>query len=124
MIYYHGGYGGLRIGDLVLPPTITGVASCAHFGAAGVCRRDRVYITSQYQNALEVAATHPSGRGKVYEVLPIGVITVDPDALRMPGQVPWSWECEVAKVVAIHKPRGKDIKRIKKALSREYGVAL
>lgn len=122
--YFHGGYGGLRIGEFVLPPTVTGAASTASYGASSVCRRDRVYITSQFDNAVDAAAVHPSGRGKVYEVKPIGEMAPDPDALVMPGQEQWSWECPKAVVVAIHRISGKTKKRIKKALGREFGVVL
>lgn len=122
--YFHGGYGGLKVGGHVLPPSITGAISTASYGAASVCRRDRVYVTSQFENATEAAAVHPSGLGKVYEVEPIGELTVDPDASTMPGQAPWSWECERARIVAVHRVPGKTKKRIKKLLSREYGVAL
>lgn len=122
--YFHGGYGGLRVGDMVLPPSVTGAASTASFGAASVCRRDRVYVTSRFDNATEAAAVHPSGLGKVYEVKPLGELTVDPDALLMPGQEPWSWECPKAVVVAVHRIPGKTKKRLKKALGREFGMAL
>ncbi|SDG35574.1 NAD(+)--rifampin ADP-ribosyltransferase [Pelagibacterium luteolum] len=122
--YYHGGFGGLRVGMYVLPPSITKAASTADFGAGTVCRKDRVYITSRFENAMEAAAMHPSGRGRVYEVEPIGEIAVDPDSVMFPGQDPWSWECERAVVVAIHKLRGKDIKRIKKLVGAEFGVLL
>jgi hypothetical protein len=122
--FYHGGYGGLQVGDFVLPPIETGAPSTASFGAKGWCRTDRVYVTSIFKMAMEPAALHPSGRGKVYEVEPIGELVPDPDAFLLPGQDPWSWECERARVIAVHKLRGKDIKRIKKALGREFGVAL
>jgi rifampin ADP-ribosylating transferase len=122
--YFHGGYGGLKVSDLVLPPSVTGAVSTASYGAASVCRRDRVYITSQFDNAVDAAAVHPSGRGRVYEVKPLGEITPDPDALLMPGQEPWSWECPKAVVVAVHRIPGKTKKRIKKKLGREFGVVL
>lgn len=124
MIYFHGGFGGLRVGDYVLPPSVTGAKSCASYGAASVCRRDRVYVTAHFENAREAAAMHPSGRGKVYEVEPIGSLVVDPDSVMYPGQESWSWECEKARVIAIHRVPGKEIKRIKKAMAREFGVAL
>lgn len=122
--YFHGGYGGLRVGDMILPPSVTGAVSTASYGAASVCRRDRVYVTSRFDNAVDAAAVHPSGRGKVYEVKPLGDLTVDPDALRLPGQEPWSWECLKAVVVAVHRIPGKTKKRIKKQFGREFGVVL
>lgn len=120
MTYYHGGFPGLRPGDIVLPPSITGAASTASYGAGSVCRKDRVYITTIYDNAAEVGAMHPSGRGRVYVVEPIGLIKNDPDAIIMPGQKAWSFECEKARVIRVHKLSGKFIKRTQRALLREY----
>lgn len=78
--FFHGGYGGLRVGDLVLPPEQTGAATTADFGAEGVCRRDQVYVTTNELAARVFAAFHPSGRGKVYEVEPLGPVVDDEDA--------------------------------------------
>ncbi|MET3648079.1 NAD(+)--rifampin ADP-ribosyltransferase [Phyllobacterium ifriqiyense] len=107
--YFHGGFGGLRVGQLILPPSITKVPSTASYGAAKVCRRDRVYVTANMDAAYLCACLHWSGRGKVYEVEPIGEIKTDPD-----GVGNHSFECEKAKVVRVYRVRGKLIKTIQK----------
>lgn len=95
--YYHGGFGKLKVNSMVLPPSVTGVASCADYGAAKVCRRDRVYITTDLEVAGFAASFHPSGRGKVYEVFPIGELEPDPDC-HIPGH---SFQVEKARVCRI-----------------------
>jgi len=93
--YYHGGYGGLREGKLVLPPSITGALSCADYGAHNVCRRDRVYITTGVEEARYIASKTPGG--KVYEVFPIGELADDPDC----SEKGLSFECVKARVVRV-----------------------
>lgn len=83
---FHGGPAGLRE---ILPPTRTGVMStrdaCAGdpelaAQAAAVIRRDRVYLTSDPDEASLFAAMNPSGLpGVVYEVEPVGDTEPDPD---------------------------------------------
>lgn len=107
--YYHGGPSGLQIGQKILPPSITRAATTADFGARGVCRTDRVYVTTEYLAAYEFACLHPSGRGRVYEVLPDSALVPDPDA-----RGPHSWECESATIVRSHRIRGKHVKAMKK----------
>lgn len=92
---YHGGVPGLKIGELVLPPTETGAMSSSDFGACHVHRRDRVYVSSDPLGAAIFAALHPSGKGCVYEVRPLGDIEPDPDC-DQPGL---SWQCERATVL-------------------------
>jgi hypothetical protein len=41
---YHGGVPGLVPGDRLLPPSVTGARSCAHYDSEH-CRADRVYLT-------------------------------------------------------------------------------
>lgn len=108
--YYHGGFGGLRLGQSVLPPATTGVPSTASFGAAGICRTDRVYITTRFDSAYAFACLHWTGAGKVYEVEPQGVLEHDPDAT----QAGYSFQCEAARVVRVHRVKGKDIKNARK----------
>ena len=96
--YYHGGPIGRAPGAFILPPAITGGRSLADYGAAAVCRRDRVYVTSSYTGALLYAAGHK--RGVVYEVEPIGELVPDPDCT-LSGL---SFECEKAKVRRVFKP--------------------
>ena len=99
--YWHGGTPGLAVGDLVLPPEQTGAPTLADFGAGGVCRRDRIYITTRPEIAVLYAAMHPSGRGKVYEVLPAGPLDPDPDWNGEPGL---SLETTEARIWAMHEP--------------------
>jgi hypothetical protein len=95
--YFHGGYGKLAVGDMVLPPSETRAASNAEYGASHVCRRDRVYVTSNPDAAFMWAALSPCGSGAIYEVVPLGGLAADPDCSE-PGL---SFECERARVVRI-----------------------
>jgi hypothetical protein len=112
MNYYHGGFPGLRIGELVLPPAITGAASTASFGADRVCRRDRVYVTTEMSAAVLFAAGHPSTRGVVYEVEPIGQLEHDPDCM-LYGM---SFQCEKARVLRVIQLSNRTRKRAMRAL--------
>lgn len=105
--YFHGGAPGLR---WIEPPIKTGAPGLADYGAAGVCRRDRVYVTIDPDAALMYAAMHPSGRGVVYEVKPLGELTHDPDCVTMG----YSFECERAEVVKAHKIKVKELRRIRR----------
>lgn len=89
---YHGGPAGLRE---ILPPVRTGVMSTLdaarsaanEYGDAtlrarseAVIRKDRVYLTSDPDEATLFAAMNPSGApGVVYEVEPVGDTEPDPD---------------------------------------------
>ncbi len=76
--YYHGGPPGIR-GE-ILPPERTKVPSTADYGAGAVCRRDRVYVTTNPVGALIFAAGAPSNMpGWIYEVVPFGEIEPDED---------------------------------------------
>jgi rifampin ADP-ribosylating transferase len=98
--YFHGGRPGLPRGSFILPPTITKATSCSEYGAAGVHRRDRVYVVVSQEGALLYAAGHPSGKGWIYECEPIGQLEPDPDAT-VPGI---SFQCPKARVLRIFKP--------------------
>lgn len=113
--FYHGGYGGLCVGQSILPPSMTRAASTASYGAAAVCDRDKVYVTTDYDAALGFACAHPSGRGKLYEVEPVGDLEDDPDA-RKPG---YSFQCERARIAKVFRVKGKLIKIVQKALLAE-----
>lgn len=95
MKMYHGGYGGLKDGSMVLPPSVRGAKTCADYGAGHVCRRDKIYVTTDIDDARSIASQTPNG--KVYEVMPIGDISPDPDCL-VPGL---SFECDRARVVRV-----------------------
>lgn len=107
--YFHGGPRGIKA---VLPSIDTGAASCASYGGDGVCRRDRVYLTTIYEAAIIYAAMHPSGHGVVYEVEPIGDIEPDPDYMGRPGE---SVCCPSAKIIKRHRIPGKVLKKVRAA---------
>ncbi|KSV95424.1 hypothetical protein [Sinorhizobium sp. GL28] len=112
--YFHGGYGGLSVGQFVLPPAMTGAPSTAQFGAHGVCDTSKVYVCTDLHAALFFAGGHPSGNGKVYEVAPAGELTADPDAL-IDGL---SYSCDKARVLRVIRVKGKLIKQIRRDLLR------
>jgi rifampin ADP-ribosylating transferase len=77
---YHGGVPGLIPGEKLLPPLLTDASSCADYDGEH-CRADRVYVTTDAEEAAMYAAlTAPGGRGDVYEVEPIGELELDPAA--------------------------------------------
>lgn len=73
--YYHGGRGGMRRGQYVLPPSLTGAKSSAHFGNY-MCDPGRVYVSTNPLDALMYAA---AVNGDVYEVAPEGDLLDDLD---------------------------------------------
>jgi hypothetical protein len=77
---YHGGVPGLVPGQNLLPPVLTDACSCADYDGEH-CRADRVYVTTDAEEAAVYAAlTAPGGRGDVYEVKPICELEPDPAA--------------------------------------------
>ena len=108
--YYHASKRGLKI---ILPPSVTGAVSTASYGAASVCRRDRVYITTSWELAHWFAAMSPHKSVGIYEVEPIGDIVHDPDCAAQN----LSYECEQARIIKMHKPRGKLLKQVRQ---KEY----
>lgn len=102
--YWHGGVRGIKPGKYILPPSVTGRPSLSEFGAAGVHRRDRVYVTTNQAAALMYAAGIPGG--VIYECVPEGAIEPDPDC-SLRGL---SWQCERARVVRQIKPTKANIK--------------
>lgn len=109
-IYWHGGRPGIRRGGVLLPPSITKVPSLSEYGAAGVHRRDRVYITTSRCAALLYAAG--ARKGVLYQCVPIGEIEPDPDCSE-PGL---SWQCEMARVTRVIKPSQADVALARKVL--------
>jgi Rifampin ADP-ribosyl transferase len=80
---YHGGVPGLVPGQKLLPPSLTGACSCADHDSEH-CRADRVYLTTDAEEAAVYAAlATPGGRGDVYEVEPIGELRPDRAAAPM-----------------------------------------
>lgn len=108
--YFHGGYGGLRVGQYVEPPAVTKAPSLARFGARGVCDTSKVYVSTIFDGALLYGCMHHSGEGKVYEVEPVGELLEDPDA-KSRGL---SFSCDRAKVIKVYRLKGKTIKRVQK----------
>lgn len=102
--YYHGGVGGLRVGDMVLPPSETGARCSSDYGAGGVHRRDRVYVATDPHAALLWGSLTPGNRGCAYRVEPIGNLEPDPDC-DQPGL---SFACPRARVVAVRKITTKE----------------
>lgn len=114
MKFYHGGVKNLKIGDLVLPYSVTG---CRNVGRnvtpqqvfEGHSLYHKVYITTDLNAAKTYASVVPSG--DVYVVEPIGSIGTDIDA---PGI---SFICDKAKVISIVQRRvGFKTKRIARML--------
>ena len=107
--YFHGGNRGLNVGDYIMPPSETGRESASDFGAQIVHRKDRVYVSTRQSDAqLFASASHEP---VVYEVEPEGQLAPDPDCVS--GV---SFTCSKAKIIAVHKISGKNIKKARKAL--------
>jgi hypothetical protein len=104
MTYYHAGPRGL---SMILPPKVTGAASTASYGASAVCRRDRVYVTTDFSAAVIFASLLPNGT--VYEVEPVNALP-DPDCT-LPGL---SFEAAAARIVREHRIRGKELRRVRR----------
>jgi len=99
---YHGGTRKLRRGGILLPPDRTGAATTADFGAGGACRRDRVYVTTELDQALMFAImAPPRGHGSVYEVEALGDLEVDPDYIGPGG----SYSVPMARVLRVVERR-------------------
>lgn len=108
--YYHGGPRGIQRGAFLLPPSITKARNLSQYGAAGVHRTDRVYVTTARAAALLYAAGIPGG--VIYLCDPVGLIEPDPDCTQ-PGL---SWQCEKARVLRVIKPSAAEIAVAREAL--------
>ncbi len=107
--FYHAGPVGIR---KILPPSVTGAPSTAFYGAAAVCRRDRVYVTTDLMAAIGFASlVPPHGAGAVYEVEPINPVA-DTDC-NLPGL---SFEAESARVIRRVPLAGKALKQARKIM--------
>lgn len=107
MMYYHGGPRGIV--GFIRPAIETGATSCSDYRAAGIHRRDRVYLTTNPNTALMYACGHKSGA--VYVVEPIGSVENDPDWLGDPGV---SVQCERAKIVAARPVKGSIMRKVRR----------
>ena len=108
--YYHGGSLGIRRFAHVLPPVITGALSTADTGAHGVCRKDRVYITTDINAAKLFASANQ--QPCVYEVDPIGTLEDDPDC----SQKGLSFQCQKARVKRIFRMSNEEINHFRQVL--------
>ena len=108
--FWHGGRPGLKPGTYLLPPVVTKATSLADCGADGVCRRDRVYITTERAAALLYASGIPGG--VIYECEPVGAVEPDPDC-NVPGL---SFQVEKARIVRCIKPSQHDIEAARTVL--------
>lgn len=106
--YFHGGAPKLK---KILPPSITQAPSCASYGAAAVCRRDRVYLTKDLREAMIFAALHPSDNGAVYEVIPVGAVENDPDYNGPAGICVEAVAAEIVRVVPVKRKELFKIRR-------------
>jgi hypothetical protein len=58
--YFHGGIAGLEVGHHILPPSVTGTPTTADYADAPICRRDRVYASTELRVARVYAALAPA----------------------------------------------------------------
>jgi protein gp37 len=81
--YYHGGIPGLKIGDTLLPPNVTGKPTLLKYAQEiapdGPQRDDRVYLTTDKESASIFAYCYP--KGDVYRAIPTLPLEDDPDCL-------------------------------------------
>ncbi len=109
MKLYHGGAPGLDKRDkLLLPPSQTGSRSLADYGAGGVCRRDRVYLHVDADQAEFYAAMFPGG-GTLYEVEAIGDLEPDPDWRGTPGE-------------SVQAPKARVVRALKRRVTSWHGM--
>ena len=112
--WYHGGVPGLKRGDKILPPSVTGAVSIADLDApdisarvAAVHSRDRVYLAADASDArLWASLAHAHGGrtrgGDLYEVTPDAPLEPDPDYLAGDGG---SAQCVSATIVRVIERR-------------------
>ena len=94
---YHGGVSGLIPGQKLLPPFLTDACSGADYDSEH-CRADRVYLTTDVEEAAVYAAlATPGGGGDVYEVEPLDEL--EPDSPPVP--VTGSYAVRSATVVRV-----------------------
>lgn len=97
--YFHGGQSGLKVGDYILPATVTGTKHRLGERAKQAYRADRVYLCATVQLAAVFAKVHPS-EGWVYEVEPEGMLASDYHC-SVPGA---AFSCEKARIVKVFVP--------------------
>jgi hypothetical protein len=88
---------GLVPGQKLLPPSLTDAGSCADYDGEH-CRADRVYLTTDAEEAaVYTALATPGGHGDVYEVEPLDEL--EPDSPGVP--VSGSYATRAANVVSV-----------------------
>lgn len=96
---YHGGVPGMKAGDKILPPKVTGASNLLQYAREidpdGAQRDDRVYLTTESDMAALFASVFPGG--DVYEVQPNETLEDDPDCLE-PGI---SFQCASATIINV-----------------------
>lgn len=109
--YYHGGDDDIRVGEYVLPPSITGKKSTADMPIKGasVCSKQKVYVTTSYEAAMMFACSQRNPM--VYMVEPEN-LEHDPDC-SVQGL---SYSCDKARVIAKARPQKSLVKQIRQAL--------
>jgi hypothetical protein len=94
--FYHGGIRGLKQGEKILPPSVTGNSTLLQYATEiapdGPQRKDRIYLTTDKKAARLFASVVP--RGDVYEVIPDSELEDDPDC-SVPGI---SYQCTSATI--------------------------
>lgn len=104
MTYFHGGFPGLKPGDLILPPDKTGTSrTLSQYvaemnGPEHARRTDLVYLTTDRQIARAYAAFYPDGA--LYAAIAASPVDPDPDCTA-PGV---SWQCPYAVVAQVVDP--------------------
>ena len=116
MKYYHGGIGGKKKGEFILPPSIT-KAKCSsdYIPKDNPHKRDKVYIVTGSMYAAMYAASVKNGA--IYQVEPIGDLVPDPDYL---GDGEVSYECEKARIVKRIPVSKKNLAEIAHQLMYEH----
>ena len=94
MTYFHGGQPNLKVGDRILPPSLTRQPKCSE-----ASRDDRVYLSTEPAIAVLWTRRHPGGG--FYEVEPDGPVEVDSDWGGAAGE---AWRALSATVVAVLDP--------------------
>ena len=115
--WYHGGFPGLKRGQQILPPSVTGAISVAdkvidapdemREAVGKVHDPSLVYLSQDIADARFWAALAPAYGGKnrggdLYEVTPDGPLVPDPDYLPQDGKV---MACSSATIVRIAERR-------------------
>lgn len=97
--YYHGGVPGLRVGDRILPPSVTGKGTLLSYSreleGGEVHREDRVYVARTVDLTIPYAYVYP--HGGVYRVAPDSPVEPDEDATD-PG---YSFQARGATVLSV-----------------------